>query len=123
MTKRILVVDDEEDIRMVVKDVLENSGFSVYTVPGGKEALNVLKKEKFDLVLIDFFMPEMSGRELLKKIREDQNLKQTKCAMITVASFSDHGTDKLEKLDVDDYIKKPFDNDDLIKRVNKILSK
>ncbi len=71
MAKRILVVDDENDARMFVKLLLENSGFKVVVAPGGKEALKILKKEKFNLVLIDFFMPKMSGRVLLKKIRAD----------------------------------------------------
>jgi len=121
MTKKILAVDDEEDIRMVVKDVLESSGFKVDTAKGGQEALKKMKKEKFDLVLIDFFMPEMSGRELLEAIKKDSQLKKTKCAFLTVASFPERGIEKLKKLGILDYIKKPFDNEDLINRVKKML--
>ena len=121
MAKKILVVDDEEDIRAVVKDVLENSGFSVVIASGGKEALKLLEKEKFDLALIDFFMPEMSGRELLKKIRENSKLKKMKCALLTVATFPERGIEKLKEMGIQDYINKPFDNEDLIKRVKKMI--
>jgi two-component system response regulator ResD len=121
MANKILVVDDEEDIRMVVKEVLESAGFKADTASGGQEALKKIKKEKFDLVLIDFFMPGMSGRELLQAIRQDSKLEKTKCALLTVANFPERGLDKLKKLKIQDYIKKPFDNDDLISRVKKMI--
>ncbi|MCX6818798.1 MAG: response regulator [Candidatus Aenigmarchaeota archaeon] len=121
MAKRILVVDDENDARMFVKLLLENSGFKVVAAPGGKEALKILKKEKFNLVLIDFFMPKMSGRVLLKKIRADNKLKKIKCVFLTVADFPKIGLDMLKKIGISDYIKKPFDNEDILKRVKKII--
>ena len=122
MTKKILIVDDEADICESIKTLLEDAGFYVETVSSGPEALeNLRKNANFDLVLIDFFMPEMSGRELLEKIREDSKLRELKCAFLTVAEFSGRGIGELKKLHSLDYIKKPFDNEDLVRRVKKMV--
>lgn len=122
MVKKILIVDDEEDIALVVKAVLENAGFKVETVNSGKDAIKLLKKSPdFDLIIIDFFMPGMSGKQLLKKIKKDDKMKKFKCIFLTVAQFSKKGMDDLIKLGSLDYIKKPFENEDLVKRVKKIV--
>jgi len=121
MKKKILIVDDEEDIRSVVKTVLGNKGYEITTAKNGEDALANLKKTKFDLVLIDFFMPKMSGIDLVKAIRKEPDMKDTKLAFLTVALFSSSGVEKLKKLDILDYICKPFDNEDLIKRVKKMV--
>jgi len=121
MAKKVLVVDDEENIRLVVKALLEGWGYEVSMAKGGKECLAKLKKKKFDLVLMDFFMPIMSGREVVERIRENPKLKNTKIAFLTVADFRPIGVRELEKLKCLDYIKKPFDNEDLKKRIKKII--
>lgn len=122
LVKKILIVDDEEDIALVVKAVLENAGFKVETVNSGKDAIKLLKKSPdFDLIIIDFFMPGMSGKQLLKKIKKDDKMKKFKCIFLTVAQFSKKGMDDLIKLGSLDYIKKPFENEDLVKRVKKIV--
>jgi len=72
-------------------------------------------------MLIDFFMPGMSGRELCEKIRADSKLKNLKVVLVTGVTFSQTGIKALDKLDVLDYIKKPFEYKDLIKRVKKII--
>ena len=121
MAKKILVVDDEADIRASIRTLLENEGYQVSTAIDGKGCLTMLKKNKFDLVLIDFFMPGMSGRELAEKIKEDIKLKNLKVIFLTGASFSSAGIKELDKINVLDYIKKPFINEELIKRVKKII--
>ncbi len=123
MAKRIMVVDDEPDICKLLKRVLETEGFAVITASSGAECLAKLRSEKADLLLIDFFMPGMSGRELLEEIRKDSKLKNTRAAFITAATFGDMGMEKLRKLKALDYIQKPFDNDDLIARVKRMLRK
>lgn len=121
MVKRIMVVDDEAGIREVVKIILELEGYEVETASGGPECLKKLKEKKFDLALVDFFMPDMSGRELCEKIRGDAELKSLKLVFITVAQFSESGKGELKRLNISDYIQKPFDNDDLVRRVKKII--
>jgi CheY-like chemotaxis protein len=119
--KKILVVDDEESLIELVKAVLEEDNFEVTTAMDGKEALDKLKEVKPDLILLDMMMPGMSGREVCEKIRSDPKTKNIKIAFLTVARFSETGRDVLKKMRVVDYITKPFDNKDLVKRVKKAI--
>ena len=117
----ILVVDDEPDIAELVKRTLEESGYDVATALSGDEALEQLGKEQVDLALIDFMMPEMTGRDLVEKIRADPQLKDLKLAFLTAASFGEEGKEELQRLGALDYIAKPFDNEDLIQRVKRMI--
>ena len=121
MTKKILVVDDEEDIRMLLERLLENEGYDVSLAGEGKEALAILKKEKVDLALLDFFMPGMSGRELAELIRKDIEIKDTKLAILTVDEFSLVEKEEMKMLNISDYIQEPFDNEDLRQRIKNII--
>ncbi len=121
MAKKVMVVDDEVDLCETVKLLLEGKGFEVVTALSGAEALEKLRKERVDLVLIDFFMPEMTGRGLTAEIRADPKLKDLKLAFLTVASFGEVGREDLRKLEILDYIQKPFDNEDLVRRVKKMV--
>jgi len=119
--KKIMLVDDEEDIRNAVKSVLEDEGYEVMLANGGKEALEKLKTVKPDLVLIDFFMPKLNGLDLCKQIRMDSKLKKLNCAFLTVAIFNDEKLKELNKLNVLDYIQKPVTNEELVRRIKKGL--
>jgi DNA-binding response OmpR family regulator len=119
--KEVMVVDDEPSIVKVLEDILKTKGYKVVTAFDGDEALKKLAKSKPDLILIDFYLPTMSGRELCEKIRANSKLKDVKIAFLTAASFSPTGKKELKKLDVLDFIKKPFEYKDLLKRVNKII--
>jgi CheY-like chemotaxis protein len=123
MSKTVMIVDDTRDTVGMVKRLLESEGFQTMTAFNGKEALEMLKKaeEKPDLILLDMYMPEMSGREVCERIRKDEDLKDLKVAFLTVAAFRDQGKKMLEDLKVIDYITKPFNIDDLMKRVHKML--
>jgi len=121
MAKKILVVDDEADIRETVKQIAEGDGYEVKTASGCEQGLAMLRKEKFDLVLMDFFMPKKSGRTCVEEIRKDSSLKSQKVAFLTVAKPSDSGKGFIEKLKPVDYIQKPFKVEELSKRLKKIL--
>ncbi len=120
---KVMIVDDTEDTVGMVKKLLEFEGYGTMAAYNGKDALDMLKKskEKPDLVLLDMFMPEMSGREVCERIRKDDELKDIKVAFFTVAAFREQGKQMLKDLNVLDYITKPFDVDDLLKRVHKML--
>lgn len=122
MRKKILVVDDEDSIRELLTALLEENGYTVDTAKDGEEALLKLRDQNPDLVLLDMMMPGMSGRELCEKIRSDPKTKNMKVAFLTVAKFSEIGKEALDKMHVLDYITKPFDNEDLLGRIKKILS-
>ena len=121
MAKKIMVVDDEESLVELVKAVLEQEDYEVITAADGNECLKKLKSVKPDLILLDMMMPGMSGREVCEKIRSDPKTKNLKVAFLTVAKFSETGRDVLKKMNVMDYITKPFDNDNLVKRVSKMV--
>jgi len=121
MAKKIMVVDDEENILELVKALFGTEGFEVITAESGQVALDKLKSVSPDLVIMDMMMPGMSGREAVEKIRENPKTKELKIIFLTVAKFSEIGRKALDKLNVIDYITKPFDNTDLVKRAKKAL--
>ncbi|MEE9323089.1 MAG: response regulator [Candidatus Aenigmarchaeota archaeon] len=119
--KKILVVDDEENLIELVTEILEQEGYEVIPAFNGEECLDKLKMVRPDLVIIDMMMPRMSGRELCEMIRKNSKTKDLKIAFLTVARFSEIGKRILKDMNVLDYITKPFDNQDLVKRVKKIV--
>jgi len=119
--KKIMTVDDEENLIELVKAILETEGYEVIAASNGKECLEKLKTDKPDLILLDMMMPGMSGRETCEMIRKNPKTKNLKVAFVTVARFSEVGKDILKKLNAVDYITKPFDNKDLVKRVKKAV--
>ncbi|MCI5879260.1 MAG: response regulator transcription factor [Bacillales bacterium] len=110
---KILVVDDELDIALLIKDVLEDEGFSTTAIDSSKKALELVQKEKFDLILLDVMMPEMSGTTLCTKIRE---ITSSPIIFVTAKTST---LDKLLGFEVgaDDYITKPFIIEELVARV------
>ena len=124
-----MIVDDSKDTVDMVKRLLESEGYKTIVALNGEEALKILKNrkesERPDLVLLDMFMPEMSGREVCDRIRDDQdiNIRNVKIAFFTVAAFQDYGRQMLQKLNVLDYIVKPFDVDDFLRRIRKMILK
>jgi len=104
MTK-ILVVDDQYSDRELVKDILETQNFTVDTASDGKEAIEKLKKEKYDIVLTDLMMPEIDGLQLIKLIKE--NNFDTEIIMMTAYATVDTAIEAI-KSGVYDYLVKPL---------------
>ena len=116
--KKILLVDDEPDFLEVIKIRLEANGYEVITASNGKEALETLKKEKVDAVLLDILMPQMNGIEALKNIRQDN--KQLPVFMLT--AYSDKINFSLaNELGASGYIVKTSDLQKEIENVNAVL--
>jgi len=83
MTKRILVVDDDELVLMALKELLRFEGYEIYTFSRGSEALKKLDQEDFDLLILDIIMPEMDGFELCRLIREKDSYKEKPILFLT----------------------------------------
>jgi two-component system, OmpR family, response regulator VicR len=114
--KIILVVDDEADIRSSVKTILEKEGYEVITAVNGDDCLKKLEKGKPDLILLDIMMPGTPVREVVKKI------KNVKISYLSVVRTSEAEKEKLlGQNNIVDFIQKPFDIKDLVKRVKKIV--
>ncbi len=119
MGKRILHVEDDGDICLLVKTLLKNKGYDVVSVSNGRQCMSELEKKGFDLILMDLMLPDMSGWEILEEIRRINN--PTKIAFLSIVPISDSKLNKLTVEGVSDYILKPFDNENLIRRVSTIL--
>ena len=119
--KRILVVDDEPDLTMVCSLALQYHGFKVDTFNDSQEALSNFKPAYYDLVILDIKMPNMDGFELYEKIKKKDD--KVKICFLTASEsyYEEFRKKEYSALDKDLFIKKPIDNDDLLKEVNKIM--
>src|SRR4051812_26606603 len=108
--RSILVVDDEPQIRRVLRSSLGSQGAKVLDVETGEQALDLLRRETVDLVLLDLNMPGMGGLETCRAIRAGWNMP------VIVVSVRESGIDKVEALDAgaDDYVTKPFSFEELM---------
>ena len=120
---KVLVVDDFATMRRIVKNILRQIGFTnILEADDGSTALNILKKEKVDLVITDWNMPKMSGLELLKAIRADENLKDIPVMMVTAEALKENIIEAV-KAGVNQYIVKPFTAQTLQEKLEKIFGK
>jgi len=118
--KRILHVDDERDVLEVVKTILENEGYEVVSVSSGDRALKEVDVNNYDLLLLDIMMPDMSGWDLFSRISKIN--PKYKVIFLTVLEISDERLDKLKQHGIMDYITKPFERDELVSRVKKVIA-
>jgi len=118
---RILVVDDFNTMRRIVKNILKQLGFeNVGEAENGQEALEVLKKEKFDFVITDWNMPIMTGLDLLKAIKADAALKDIPVMMVTAEAQQQNIVEAV-KTGASNYIVKPFTAEVLEEKISKIF--
>ena len=113
---KILVVDDEENIRFAVSNILSTNGYLVDTAPNGEDAFLELKKQPYDFVICDIQMPKMDGRELLRALQH--NGIETTVIMMSAYGTIDSALESI-KAGAYDYITKPFKPDELILTVKK----
>ena len=122
MTK-IMIVDDEEKIRYIVRKMLEAEGYEVTEADGGKKCLEALKDEKPDLILMDVMMPEMDGWETAKAVKSDDANKDIIISMLTVKSEDEDKIKSLDDASADWHIAKPIKRDKLLQTVSWLLTK
>ena len=117
---KILVIDDEEHILELLKFNLELSGFDVCVSTEANQTIELIGREKPDLLLLDWMLPKISGIDILKKIRQDEDIYDLPVIMLTAKNMED---DKIQGLNVgaDDYITKPFSIKELMARINTVL--
>lgn len=115
----ILVADDQMFIRRIISDYLENANYHVMEAKNGREALELFlaNQQTIDLILLDIMMPEMDGLEVCERIRD---ISSVPVIMLT-ASDDDNNEIRGLRLGVDEYMKKPFDNKELVQLVNRLL--
>lgn len=115
---RILVIDDEPDVREMLEFLLEEEGFSVDTAPDATNGLAKLAARDYDLLLLDLMLPDMSGMEALKRIRKED--KDLPICMVTAHGSTSVAVEAL-KSGANDYFSKPFDNEKLILEIGRLI--
>ena len=118
--KRILIVDDDDEIRELLEFDVSQSGYFVDTASDGKEGLNKALNNSYDLIILDVMMPRINGFKISRLLKFDSKYKNIPILMVTARSQEE---DKLigEETGADEYITKPFDLDDVVKTVQKYL--
>ena len=123
----ILLIDNELDITLTIKGILEDAGFKVDTFNDPLLVLNNYKANFYDLIILDILMPKMNGFELYVKIREKD--PKVKICFLTASEFyyekfrKEYSSQLVKLLDKEFFIQKPIKNEDLIKYVTTIISK
>jgi two-component system phosphate regulon response regulator PhoB len=120
MSESILVVDDEPDILELVRFNLTRAGYHVTTAATGREALTLLRTAAPDLVLLDLMLPDITGTEICREIRNDPPLKALPVIMLTAKGEEIDRVVGFE-LGADDYVTKPFNPRELVLRVRAVL--
>lgn len=117
--KKLLVVDDEEKIRLIIKKYAEFEGYQIEEAENGMEAVEICRKKDFDLIILDIMMPELDGFSACKEIRK------TKDIPVIMLSARGEEYDKIHgfELGIDDYVVKPFSPKELMMRVNVVISR
>lgn len=122
MSKKILLVDDEPEIITLMKRRLTKAGYNVLTANNGTEGLELAKKERPDIVILDVMMPGLSGYEICRILKMDPEYQSLKIILLT-------GRDQLvdketsEQIKADAYVNKPFDPNIIFEKIKKLLNK
>ena len=120
MSSKILIVEDEMDIGRLLYMQIENMGFQVDHVSSGEEALALLNKNQYDLLVLDWMLPGLSGIEIAQLVRKMDSMKDIAILMLTAKSHPDNIVEGLNS-GADDYISKPFSAEILKARIHSLL--
>jgi len=120
MSKKVAIIEDEADIRELLRLHLERSGYEISLYPSGDDFLSKKKGNSFDLVILDIMLPGMDGLDVLKYLRSDEKTKEIPVIMLTAKGTEVDIVVGLE-LGADDYITKPFSTRELLARIKVIF--
>ncbi len=129
MSAKILVVDDDPEIREAISIILEANGYKVVTAQDGIDGLNKLKENKPDLMVLDLLMPRLDGFGVCKELKDPRWAKYSRIPIIILSSVREDASKRryeLEtgvQLDVADYVEKPIEHTVLLERIGKVLKK
>ncbi len=116
----VLYVDDEDSLRMLVKNQLSSEGYTVEVADDGDTAIEILKQKKFDVILLDVRMPRVGGIEVLKHVKE--NNVSSRVIMLTAVDDLTVAIESV-KQGAADYLTKPYDLDTLVSAINRVSAK
>ena len=120
MTKRILIIEDQEDNRTIMRDLLNTAGYRIIEAVDGEEGVKLAQSERPDLILMDIQLPILDGYEATRRIRASVELKSI--PIIAVTSYALSGDDaKARAAGCDSYVAKPFSPRELLAKVRELL--
>jgi len=120
MTKRILIVEDTEDNRQIMRDLLSSAGYTLIEAKTGEEGVSMAKEHRPDLILMDIQLPVLDGYEATRRIKQDPAL--TRIPIIAVTSYALAGDEaKTRAAGCDAYIAKPFSPRQLLLKVRELV--
>ena len=118
---KVLVVDDDDEIRTLLHDILKDEGFRVVTARDGREALNILQREGGWVILLDLMMPNVDGREVLRQLEENHTLLDSnKIALMSAGTWLAKERHRLDGKLVRALLPKPFELDDVLAIVQRL---
>jgi len=121
LNMKVLIVDDFATMRRILRNILKQIGFTnISEADDGKTALKKMKKDNFDLILCDWNMPEMTGLELLNKVKSDDELKNIPFVMVTAEAQKDNIVEAV-KAGVSNYVVKPFTAETISEKLQKVF--
>jgi two-component system, cell cycle response regulator DivK len=121
MSKRILVVEDQNDDRQIIRDMLVGTGYAITEAEDGEQALAAVAKERPDLILMEIQLPSMDGYEAMRRIRTDPALSSI--PIIAVTSFTPSGEEKKARAaGCDDFVPEPYSPRELLAKIRQHLS-
>lgn len=115
-------MDDEEGVLYLISTILKKAGHEPITASSGEEGLEILKKERPDLILLDVMMPGLNGHAICKKIKKNKEYKSIPVAMLTVKSGDEDKLKSLEDCTAEWHIAKPVEKEKLVEVVNWLLN-
>jgi len=121
--KLILCIEDEAEMIDLIRLILTRRGFDVRGANGGKEGLEIIRRDHPDLILLDLMMPDMDGWEVYQQMKADESTKDIPVIVVTAKAQSIDKVLGLHIAKVDDYIAKPFSPQELMESVDNVFSK
>uniref|UniRef100_A0A7V3ZVW5 Response regulator n=1 Tax=candidate division WOR-3 bacterium TaxID=2052148 RepID=A0A7V3ZVW5_UNCW3 len=117
---KILLVEDEENLREILKYQLENAGYQVYTAADGMEALNLARKHKIDLIILDLMLPKLDGFTVCRLLKFSEQYKKIPLIMIT-ARTNPEDRERGVGMGADFYLTKPLNKEELLEKIAELL--
>jgi CheY-like chemotaxis protein len=123
MSKKVLVAEDSSVIQNLTKKILEFQNYKLYAVKNGKEVLDMMEKQDFDVILMDINMPVMDGMECSRKIRAMEDKKKAGIPIIAITGNApNYSMEDFRKAGIDHFLQKPLNFDELVNKVKEVTA-
>lgn len=121
MSRKILLAEDEEVLRLLIQDTLEDEGYAIDEAENGVQALELFQQNQYDLLVLDYMMPGMTGIEVTEKIRQQSHRANVKIMMLTAKS-QHKDVEDAKQAGVDYFLSKPFRPVQLVQMIGEIMN-